>query len=229
MTEEETDTPKKDPLNGRKNVTHLKTKPRKGARSLEPGSIQPRNQIEALFLATFKTITPIPEATMRRGPAAMTAAIQYIHHNRTIREMSEVVGSSETWLHEIKCNDRWDQFKQELQQLARPSSLALIEHHDLERINDERDRRLMAVPQLVEAENKIVAALPNMPPGSLVQSTALNNLATIRKIIAATIGMDTHLSEQHSARKGALTKMATNFIGADVAPPESDKGSILDV
>lgn len=230
MGEEATETPKKkDPLNGRKNVTHLKEKGRKGAKSLTPGTIEPRNNIEALFLATFGTITPIPEATMRRGPAAMTAALQYIHHNRTIREMAEVVGSSENWLSEIKCNDRWDAFKQELQQLARPSSLALIEHHDLDRINEERDRRLLAVPQLIEAENKIVQAIPNMVPGSLMQSTALGNLVTIRKIIAATIGMDAHLTEQHSARKGALTKMATNFIGADAVAPESDKGSILDV
>lgn len=205
-------------------------KPKKTEKTLLPGSIAPRNAVEAKFFAAYGTVTPIPENTHRRQQHYITAAILYIHQNKTILEIAEMVDMAPESLRIIKREDEWDQFKQTLMQTMAPSTLALFEPHDFEKISEERKRREEGLPGLIEADSKLINALPNMVPGSLMQATAIANIEKIRKLISNIIGLDAHTMEQHGARKTALSRAAANFAGGDVLPAQKQvEGTILDV
>lgn len=220
--------PPKPYLAGRRHRAELKEKSNKRAETLKPATLEPRNNIEALFLQRYGTITPVPEATHRRKQSYISAAVLYIHHNKTIKDCSEACAVPVERLMEIKKEDGWDHFRQQLQQVAQPSALALIEYHDIELIEEERKRRLGTVETLREQERKLLLAVGNMLPGSLQQATALASIEKIRKIIGNSIGLEYHASEQSHGRKTAITKMI-----ADVPPPDQKpmpgKGTILDV
>lgn len=218
----------KDYLRGRRSRREITGAPRKG--DLTVGTIEPRNAIEQMFLDKFGTITPIPDPTRRRGQKAIMGCILYIHHGFSSGKAAKQVGMSPQHFNELKAEDKWDQFRVQLSQLAQPSSLALVEHHDIELIQQERQRRLEAVDKLVAEEERLLEALKKMVPGSLNHSGALASLEKIRKINAQAIGLDTHSAEQHAGRKAAITT-AIGKIAEDGYAPNSKqaKGKILDI
>ncbi len=200
---------------------------------LKPGTIEPRNKIEALFKDQYGTVTPIPEATHRRALRYITAAILYIHHNKSLVQISEITGINDTSIAQVRTLDCWDQFKQQLMQAAKPSSLALVEFHDIEVIEEERLRRKQHNNDLIAEEERLVKALKNMAPGSLMQSNAIGNIERIRKLVGATIGLDYHSSEQHTGRKAAIVQMVQQAAlpnkDQGLGGSETSKGSILDI
>lgn len=212
------------------NAAKLRRDTPKKTVGLIPGTIAPRNSIEAIFLEKFGTVTPVPENTMRRSSHIIMAAIQYIHHNRGFSEICEMIGQEESYIRLCSREDNWEQFKQQLSQLARPSSLAMFEPLDLERIQVERKRRLANVDKLIEQEERITEAIKKMAPGSKELATAIANIQKIRQINASAIGLAMHESEHSAARATLLSSAAKKLIedGEAQAPP-ANHGTIFDV
>jgi len=215
-------------LAGRKSREDLLPNKKKKPENLLPASISPRNGTEAIFYQRFGTVTPVPEDTMRRKQNIISAAVLYIHHNKSMTEVAETFDQSLEYLKEVKEVDKWDKFKQQLQQISQPSALSLIEYHDIELINSERDRRLGTVETMLEEERRLMLGLKNMIPGSLQQATALANIEKIRKIVGSAIGLDFHTQEHSAARRTVLSKLAEKSIDPS-ENANTTKGSILEI
>lgn len=212
------------------NASKLVRKRAKKTSGLIPGSVAPRNQIEAMFLEKFGTVTPVPEVTMRRSSNIVLAAIQYIHHNKTFSEIERMSGAETRYIRLCASEDKWDQFRQQLSQMARPSALAMFEPLDLERIEIERKRRLSNVDKLIAEEERITKAISKMPAGSKELATAIANIQKIRQINAAAIGLSMHESEHSAARSTLLSAAAQKLIkDGEAQAPSATKGTIFDV
>jgi len=204
---------------------------RKSEKSLKPGTIEPRNITESYFIARFGTVTPIPEATNRRMQQMIDCCILYIHHNKSIKECSEITGLTSEWITNVKTSDGWDQFKQQLLQMAQPSMISLIEHFDMEKIKEERDRRMTTLADLRQAEAEILSKIAKLPVGSMAQTGAINNINAIRKMIDSMVGLDFYTAEQHAARKQVTKKTIEKL----TAPANTEdkakkaKGEIIDL
>lgn len=217
---------------GSKRPAHLPSpNPRKSLANLQQGTIKPRNTIERIFYERFGTVTPIPEQTMRRKNCYIMAAISYIHHNKTLSEIVKIHNiESEDFLGRVANEDKWEKFRHQLAQLARPSALALFETLDIDRIEVERKRRLDSVDKLVAIEEQIIEALKKIPAGTKAMTEAVGCIEKIRKLNAGSMGLDYHDTEQHAARSTALIAAAKKLIHEEDNPiAKLDNSTILDI
>lgn len=196
------------------------------------GSVEPRNEIERMFMERFDTVTPVPKYTLRRKKGIIQAAILYIHYNVPFESLGNLTGVDGDHLKTVRRADKWDEFAQELAQLRRPSNLALVPDHDMAELEVEMERRKESLPKLRAKEESIVSHLRNLSPGTKAEATALSNLKKVRDIINETIGLGDYMREISAARatimKGqALRQLTTE--GDSPQQPRSTKGKVLDI
>lgn len=193
------------------------------------GTIEARNSTERIWQERFGTVTPIPQATLRRTQGVITAAVLRIHFNVQWREAAKMVNMEEEYLMRVGKEDKWEEFQQALTQMTKPSLLSLVPQHDMAAIAKETARRIKTIEDLIKKEEKLMAKLPKAPEGSLMESGIISSIKKIRDLIDRTIGLDAYQKESSDVRKqvnAAQVKMLTGDI-ADTPAPRSTKGTVI--
>lgn len=188
---------------------------------------KPRNANEAMFLEKYGTITPIPTATMSRKNTVVMAAMLYIHMGYNATDACKLVNIDRRWVLEVAKEDKWDEFAQELAQMARPSNLSMIRAHDLTTVETEHTRRFAELEDLVAVEKGIIKVLRTCKPGSNEETRALGNLKKTRELTDEVSGLAKFNEEMSAARRAALINASKNGPGGP--PSKAAKGQIIPI
>lgn len=206
-------------------------KRRKEKMRIFPGD-DPRNPMEALFITKYGSPTPVPEPTKYRTQKTIAAAIYFIHYGKTIEEAARLSGLKEgSFIFKVRTEDKWEEFAQELMQLAKPSNLTTVPLHDLTILEDEMLRRKGTVEALREKERSCVLHLKKTQNGSKEQSAVLSDIKKIRELIDDALQLDSYHRELSAARTTLMQAAAKDIIQSQKpqAPRQIEKGQIVEI
>lgn len=188
---------------------------------------KPRNATEAMFLEKYGSITPIPRDTMSRKNTLIMAAMLYIHMGYNMTDAAKLVDIDRRWVVEVAKEDKWDEFVQELAQMARPSNLSMIKTHDLTVVETEHNRRAAELEDLVAVEKDLVKVLRTCKPGSNDETRALGNLKKARELTDEVSGLAKFNEEMSAARRAGLVAASKNT--PNVGNTKQAKGQIINL
>lgn len=203
---------------------------RRNCHRVYPGG-DPRNELEALFQEKYGSPTPVPEATLNRTLKVIKACIYYIHYGIPIYECARLCNCQAERLEKTKANDKWEEFAQELMQLAKPSNLTTVPAHDLTILEEEMKRRMGTVTEFREKERQLVLALKTAEKGSMKESAILRNIKSLRDLIDTTLQLDKYHAELSAARKIIMQAAAIKVLKQqeEQAPRQLERGKVVDL
>ena len=189
---------------------------------------EPRNATELMFLEKYGSITPVPQQTLSRKNTVVIACILYLHQGMKIDEICKMLSINLENTHIVKRQDGWDEFGQELVQLAKPSQLSMIKSHDIPLVQKEAARRAEDAAPLIKAETDLMKALEKADAGSANEARILGNIKKARELTDEVTGLARFNEEMSAARKSGLIGMSKS-VAKDAVSPTKAKGKIIDL